>query len=103
MHKQNVIKIHSLFLKIEILTSIKGYNLKSSEKFHVLVTLLHIEVRLFVLLCAVNTVEGNFRFSWMISPNVGQTHKENPNLVRFFYMTFTLNDIYKQYNKLHEH
>ena len=31
MHKQNVIKIHSLFLKIEILTSIKGHN--SVEKF----------------------------------------------------------------------
>ena len=31
------------------------------------------------------------------------THKENPNLVRIFYMTFTLNDIYKQYNKLHKH
>ena len=31
MHKQNFIKIHSLFLKIEILTSIKGYN--SVEKF----------------------------------------------------------------------
>ena len=64
---------------------------------------LHIEVRLPVLLCAVKTVEGDFRFCRMISPNVGQTHKENPNLVRFFYMTFTLNDIYKQYNKLHEH
>ena len=30
MHKQNFIKIHSLFLKIEILTSIKGHN--SAEK-----------------------------------------------------------------------
>ena len=65
--------------------------------------MLHIEVRLPVLLCAVKTVEGDFRFCWMISPNVGQTHKENPNLVITFYMTFTLNDIYKQYNKLHEH
>ena len=26
MHKQNFIKIHSLFLKTEILTSIKGHN-----------------------------------------------------------------------------
>ena len=60
-------------------------------------------VRLPVLLCAVKTVEGDFWFCWTISPNVGQTHKENPNLVRIFYMTFTLNDIYKQYNKLHEH
>ena len=60
-------------------------------------------LRLPVLLCAVKTVEGDFRFCWMISPNVGKTHKENPNLVRIFYMTFTLNDIYKQYNKLHEH
>ena len=31
MHKQNFIKIHSLFLKLEILTSIKGQN--SVEKF----------------------------------------------------------------------
>ena len=46
--------------------------------------LLHIKVWLLVLLCAVKTVEGDFRFCWMISPNVGQTHKENPNLVRIF-------------------
>ena len=64
---------------------------------------LRIKLRLPVLLCAVKTVEGDFRFCWMICPNVGQTHKDNPNLVRIFYMTFTLNDIYKQYNKLHEH
>ena len=31
MHKQNFIKIHSLFLKIEILTPTKGHN--SVEKF----------------------------------------------------------------------
>ena len=31
MHKQNFIKIHLLFLKIEILTLIKGHN--SDEKF----------------------------------------------------------------------
>ena len=31
MHKQNFIKIHSLLLKIKILTSIKGHN--SIEKF----------------------------------------------------------------------
>ena len=43
----------------------------------------------------------NFRFCWTISPNVGQTHKENPNLVRI--LICTLNDIYKQYNKLREH
>ena len=42
--------------------------------------MLRIKVRLPVLLCAVKTVEGDFRFCWMISPNVGQTHKENPNL-----------------------
>ena len=65
--------------------------------------LLHIKVRLPVLLFAVKTVEGDFRFSWTISPNIGQTHKENPNLVRFFYMICTMNDIYKQYNNLHEH
>ena len=65
--------------------------------------LLHIKVRLPVLLCAVKTVEGDFRFCWTTTPNVGQTHKENPNLVRILYMVCTLNDIYKQYNKLHEH
>ena len=65
--------------------------------------LLRIKVLLPVLLCAVKTVEGDFRFCWTISPNVGQSHKENPNLIRIFHMIFTLNDIYKQYNKLHEH
>ena len=65
--------------------------------------LLHIKGRLPVLLCAVKTVEGDFRFCLTITPNVGQTHKENPNLVRILYMVCTLNDIYKQYNKLHEH
>ena len=64
---------------------------------------LHIKVQLLVLLCAVKTVEGDFRFCWTITPNVGQTHKENPNLVRILYMVCTLNDIYKQYNKLYEH
>ena len=48
-------------------------------------SLLQIKVRLPVLLCAVKTVEGDFRFCWMISPNVRQTHKENPNLVRILY------------------
>ena len=65
--------------------------------------LLPIKVWLPVLLCAVKTVEGDFRFCWTITPKVGQTHKENPNLVRILYMVCTLNDIYKQYNKLHEH
>ena len=65
------------------------------------VRVLHIKVRLPVLLCAVKTVEGDFRFCWTTAPNVGQTHKENPNLVRILYMVCTLNDIYKQYNKLH--
>ena len=55
--------------------------------------MLHIKVRLPVLLCAVKTVEGDFRFCWTITPNVGQTHKENPNLVRILYMVCTLNDI----------
>ena len=67
------------------------------------VMMLHIKGRLPVLLCAVKMVEGDFRFCWTISPNVGQTHKENPNLVRILYMVCTLNDIYKQYNKLHKH
>ena len=43
-------------------------------------SVLRIKVRLPVLLCAVKTVEGDFRFCWAITPNVGQTHKENPNL-----------------------
>ena len=67
----------------------------------IIIEMLHIKVRLPVLLCAAKTVEGDFRFCWTISPNVGQTHKENPNLVRIFCMTFTLNDKYKQNNKLH--
>ena len=53
-------------------------------------TMLHIKVQLPVLLCAVKTVEGDFRFCWTITPNVGQTHKENPNLVRILYMVCTL-------------
>ena len=77
------------------------YYFENVEKL--LQSVLHIEVRLPVLLCAVKTVEGDFRFCWTISPNLGKTQKENPNLVRIFYMTFTLNDIYKQYNKLHKH
>ena len=64
--------------------------------------MLHIKVRLAVPLCAVKTVEGDFRFCWTITPNVGQTHKKNPNLVRILYMVCTLNDTYKQYNKLHK-
>ena len=58
-------------------------------------TMLHIKVRLPVLLYAVKMVEGDFRFCWTISPNVGQSHKENPNLVRIFDMIFTWNDIKK--------
>ena len=43
MHKQNFIKIHSLFLKFEILKPIQGPQLlKSSGKFHVLVTIVHL-------------------------------------------------------------
>ena len=42
MHKQNFIKIHSLFLKIEILTSIKGHNsVEKFRKIYVLVAILH--------------------------------------------------------------
>ena len=68
-----------------------------------LVRILYMVCTLPVLLCAVKTVEGDFRFRWTTTPNVGQTHKENPNLVRILYMVCTLNDIHKQYNKLHEH
>ena len=57
--------------------------------------MLHIKERLPVLLCAVKTVEGDFRFCLTTTPNVGQNHKENPNLVRILYMVCTLNDIYK--------
>ena len=74
---------------------------KISSQYSTQFKMLHIEVRLPVLLCAVKTVEGDFRFCWTTAPNVGQTHKENPNLVRILYMVCTLNDIYKQYNKLH--
>ena len=47
--------------------------------------MLHIKVWLPVLLCAVKTVEGDFRFCWTTTPNVGQTHKENPNLEFFIW------------------
>ena len=47
---------------------------------------LHIKVWLSVPLCAVKTVEGDFRFCWTITPNVGQTQKENPNLVSIWYV-----------------
>ena len=73
------------------------------KKNIVQLSLLHIKVRSPVLLCAVKTVEGDFPFCWTTTPNVGQTHKENPNLVRILNMVCTLNDIYMQYNKLHEH
>ena len=79
-----------------------SHPLKSNGYVFIHDRVLRIKVRLSVLLCAVKMVEGDFRFCWTISPNVGQTHKENPNLVRIFYMIFTLNVVYKQYNKLHE-
>ena len=44
--------------------------------------------------------DGRGRFPFFF---FGQTYKENPNLVRILYMVCTLNDIYKQYNKLHVH
>ena len=44
---------------------------------------------------------GRFPVCWTISPNVGQIRKENPNLVRILYLKLIWNDIYKQYNKLH--
>ena len=86
-------------------SSVNRHLITNSYKFSIMTDaqLLHIKVRLPVLLCAVKTVEGDFRFCWTISPNGGQTHKENPNLLRIFYMIFTLNDIYKQYNELHEY
>ena len=73
----------------------RGYNYTNSL-FLLTFPVLHINVRLPVLLCAVKTVEGDFRFRWTTTPNVGQTHKENPNLVRILYMVCTLNDIYIQ-------
>ena len=59
--------------------------IKVSWFFYLSIRLLHIKVRLPVLSCAVKTVEVDFRFCWMISPNVGQTHKENPNLEFFIW------------------
>ena len=99
MHSTLSMNILQMALKISLLTT--GSKVHKNV-FHVKI-LLHIKVRLPVLLCAVKTVEGDFRFCWTTTPNVGQTHKENPNLVRILYMVCTLNDIYKQYNKLHEH
>ena len=52
----------------------------SVEHYYLYTGMLHIKVRLPVLLCAVKTEEGDFRVCWAISPNVGQTPKENPNL-----------------------
>ena len=86
---------------LEYIFNFHSYN-TSLVNFHS-VNVLHIKVRLPVPLCAVKTVEGDFRFCWTTTPNVGQTHKENPNLVRILYMVCALYDIYKQYNKLHEH
>ena len=85
--------------------SLTSKNVSENGFLHeeIVTKVLHIKERLPVLLCAVKTVEGDFRFCWTITPNVGQTHKENHNLVRILYMVCTLNDIYKQYNKLHEH
>ena len=60
------------------------YNTLCQCKIIIEILLLRIKVRLPVLLSAVKTVEGDFRFCWAISPNVGQTHKENPYLVRIF-------------------
>ena len=44
-----------------------------------MVILLHIKIRWTVLLYAVKTVEGDFRFT-----DVGQTHNENSNDVNIF-------------------
>ena len=83
----------------------RHFRTRSRQEYYIYYyySMLHIKVWLPVLLCAVKTVEGDFRLCWTTTPNVGQTHKENPNLVRILYMVCTLNDIYKQYNKLHEH
>ena len=100
-----LVKVSTLFWPRHLIVFLKMWihlYIRLNPHFHLLY-LLHIKVRLSVLLCAVKTVEGDFRFCWTITPNVGQTHKENPNLVRILYMVCTLNDIYKQYNKLHEH
>ena len=86
-----------------ISTAILPLSLIQEEQLSVTGERMCIKLLLPVLLCAVKTVEGDFRFCWTITPNVGQTHKENPNLVRILYMVCTLTDIYKQYNKLHEH
>ena len=65
-------------------------------------TLLHIEVRLPILLCAVKTVEGDFRFL-LDDHSKCRTNSQRKSQFGILYMVCTLNDIYKQYNKLHEH
>ena len=49
----------------------------SDSQIYVMLCLLHIDVRLPVLLCAVKTVEGDFRFRWTTTPNVGQTQRKS--------------------------
>ena len=76
-------------------------------------TMLRIKVRLPVLVTHKSTVartvmcrqDGRGRFPVLLDDlsKCRTNSQKNPNLVRFFYMICTLNDIYKQYNKLHEH
>ena len=106
LHGKHVIRCNmaSLYFEYWRKCAVNYYNMHPNYTSEYLLHIkLHIKVRLPVLLCAVKTVEGDFRFCWTTTPNVGQTHKENPNLVRILYKVCILNDIYKQYNKLHEH
>ena len=60
MHKQNIIKFHSLFLKIEILTQSRATTLlKSSGKFQVLVTILHTQNFIKILQFVLKILNGN--------------------------------------------
>ena len=70
----NVVAMHLVSMQLQ-----PFMNMGCLSNTFAMATVLHIKVRLPVLLCAVKTVEGYFRFCWTTTPNVGQTHKENPN------------------------
>ena len=78
--------------------------LEGLNRFYGIPTVTHKSMVARTVMCRQDgRVRFPFFFFWTITPNVGQTHKENPNLVRILYMVCTLYDVYKQYNKLHEH
>ena len=95
-------QLHSCRVHVDIilLDFSKAFDKVSQEDFCISVT--HKSTVARTVMCRQDD-RGRFLVLWMISPNVGQTHKENPNLVRILHMVCKLNDIYKQYNKLHKH